>query len=88
MLIVAGPDVAARRARAHVDLRHRAHASVGDGRGVPRGVDGRVLVEAFDDGFASSHPVDRDEPVALAGATTASSGSGEVERRLKALGYT
>jgi predicted AlkP superfamily phosphohydrolase/phosphomutase len=88
MLIVAGP---------HVVPGELGRASIYDiaptllwamGAGVPRGVDGRVLIEAFDTDFAFSHPVIEAEPVALEGVAAASSGSGEVERRLKALGYT
>jgi len=54
---------------------------------VPRGTDGRVLTEAFEPGFVSTHPLTETEPVPVEAGAPESSGNDEVERRLKALGY-
>ena len=88
MLVVGGPHVASG------DLGRASLLDVAPtllwavGAGVPRGVDGRVLVEAFETDFASNNPVIETEPAPLEGVVAVGEGSGEVERRLKALGYT
>jgi predicted AlkP superfamily phosphohydrolase/phosphomutase len=58
------------------------------GAGIPRGLDGRVVFEAFDPAFAADQPLNEVEPL-LPNESTSSfdSEAGEVTSRLKALGY-
>jgi predicted AlkP superfamily phosphohydrolase/phosphomutase len=55
--------------------------------GVPRGMDGRVLLEAFDPGFVADRPVNEVEPWPHETIESLDEESGEYTSRLKALGY-
>jgi predicted AlkP superfamily phosphohydrolase/phosphomutase len=56
--------------------------------GIPRGLDGRVVFEAFDEEFAAAQPVREVEPLVPGDVRLSSDReSGEVTRRLRALGY-
>ncbi len=56
--------------------------------GVPRDLDGRILFEGFTEAFVASHDVNEVDPLVEDSRPLASDGeSGEVTRRLKALGY-
>jgi hypothetical protein len=57
------------------------------GCGIPREVDGRVLFEAFDEGFTLEQPVRQVDGGWIDAATGSSAVPDEVARRLKALGY-
>jgi predicted AlkP superfamily phosphohydrolase/phosphomutase len=58
------------------------------GSGVPRGIDGRVLLEAFDPAFSADRPVNEIEPWPFDdNIDSLDEESGEYTSRLKALGY-
>jgi predicted AlkP superfamily phosphohydrolase/phosphomutase len=57
------------------------------GAGVPRGLDGRVVFEAFNEAFAETRQVNEVEVSMPETAMAPDGESGEVTRRLKALGY-
>jgi predicted AlkP superfamily phosphohydrolase/phosphomutase len=87
IVFVAGPDVAAGElGRSSIyDIAPTMLWAMGSA--VPRGTDGRVLTEAFEPGFVSTHRLNETEPVPVEAGAPESSGNDEVERRLKALGY-
>jgi predicted AlkP superfamily phosphohydrolase/phosphomutase len=57
------------------------------GEGIAADGDGRVLFEAFTPQFVADQPVREAEAASIDRSAVADDGSGEVERRLKALGY-
>jgi predicted AlkP superfamily phosphohydrolase/phosphomutase len=87
MLMLAGPNVRPS------SLGHRSIYDVAPtllwlmGCGIPDSLDGRVLFEAYDESFASVHPVRTVDGGWIEVDSQHPAASDEVARRLKALGY-